>query len=239
MSMQEVSYLPQEIVENIFSRLSSRDLSICSRVSKLWLQIANQDKCWKQFVSSNISNEINMKQIFIDQKKTVFISIFPKELIIALGGTNKIKEFPYICLREPRVVENGAIQLSEFNAPLTLGNFSGISKIAKMQGQTDTACYSFLAIRFIDREFDPKDQDKHLNVWVTVNSESWTLITDGRDDDWVTWFPPQSGTGQDFSRTIEYIGRLVRGEPCGIRDVGSPIERSKLTIYGESTVSLA
>ena len=144
----------------------------------------------------------------------------------------KVKDLPYVHLSGTRDTGNGAIKVSEVSAPLTLGS---VSSVAPGLEKHLSISYSFLAIRFIDREFHPLDDSKHLNVWMTQGTH-WTMITGGRDDGWVTSFLDEKGSGLDFTRTTEYIGRLVRREPCGVREPGSTIEHSKLTIYGDSTV---
>jgi hypothetical protein len=230
--------LPQEILTQIFRHLSARDLAISSAVSHCWQNAADQDCLWKFHLHSP-KVQVDFRQMYITQKKTEFFKNFPQELIQALGS-DQTKMLPFQNMQGIRVLENGCLTLDEFSAPITIGRLSAIPLHMKSKEwkESDVTKYAFFAIRFINREFDPYDDSKHLNIWLT-NGKMWTLITGGREDGWPTWFCGKDGTGMDFSRTIEYIGRLVRKEPCGIRDVCSPTEHSKITHEGKSTVELA
>lgn len=245
------AYLPNEILESIFKSLAPKELGACSSVCKAWKSVADQEKFWAIFVTDKKGIQgLGSKQNFINQNKTRFFSVFSKELISALGGIEKIKELPLLNFNEPRVLSNGVIQISELSAPLTVGRLSCIpmSKKNKSIEPSDISRYTFLAIRFINREFDSKCQDKDVNIWITKEKSeserfwtesSWSLISGGNIGGWPTRFPTSDDTGDDFSRTIEYISRLVQNEPCGIRDICSPIEHSRITLLGTSTVSLA
>ena len=65
------------------------------------------------------------------------------------------------------------------------------------------------------------------------------MIKGGREDGWPTLFPKANSTDLDYARTIEYIGRLVLGKPCGVRDLGSLEEKDLFTRYLDSTIALA
>lgn len=200
----------------------SKEPCVCTSVCKVWKHTTDQD----------------------------IFSVFSKELIQALGGNKKLREFPYRNFNEPRVLENEIIQISELNAPITIGHLSGILINKKKQSleTSEINRYTFLAIRFINREFNPNCQDKDVNIWVIKEKSesdpfyaepSWRFLSGGKIGGWPTKFPTEDGRSEDFSKTIEYIGRLVKGEHCGIRDVCSPIEHSKTTRLGTSTVILA
>ena len=233
------SSFPSELFESVFKLLPSKELCICASVCKVWQSIADQEKLWARFIpeTQHISG-LKSKQIFIDRNKSQFFSIFPKDLIGALGGSEKVKELPYLSVNEPRVLANGMIQLSELNSSLTVGRISTIpmSKENKPFDSSDVSRYTFLAIRFINRAFDPRNTEKDVNIWITKKGREWIFVSGRRS--WPTTFPAKDG-GYDFSKTIEYISRLVKGEPCGIRDFCSPIEHSRLTLLGTSTIVLA
>lgn len=236
---------PNEILELIFESSFPKELGVCALVCKVWKNLVDQEKFWAVLVmNKNQIQNLSSKQIFINQNQSRFFSVFSKELISALGGMEKMKELPFLSFNEHRVLENGVIKISEINSPLTLGSMYCIpkSKRNKKIKLADIGRYTFLAIRFINREFDPRCQEKDVNIWITrekSESKCWSLISGGNIGGWPTRFPSSEGHGDDFSRTVEYISRLVRGEPCGVRDICSPIEHSRVTRFGTSTVSLA
>lgn len=246
----DFSNLPTEIIESVFELLPSKELSVCASVCKVWQIVADQEKLWKKFITEKERMpDLKSKQIFINKNKSKFFSVFSKDLILALGGDEKVRDLPYLSFNEPRLLANDIIQLSELNAPITAGRISTIPRKKKDTplDLSDVSRYTFLAIRFINREFDSRCTEKDVNIWITKENSkqerfwtesSWTLISGGNIGGWPTRFPTSDGRGDDFSRTIEYIGRLVRNEPCGIRDICSPIEHSKVTLLGTSTVSL-
>lgn len=233
MLVNNFSCLPKEILESIFKMLSPKELSICASICKAWQSIADQEKLWKEFITEK-ENLLGLKskQIFINNNKSKFFSVFSDDLILALGGDEKVRELPYISFNEPRAFKNGIIQLSELNTPLTVGRIS-----IKSLDSSVVIRYAFLAIRFINREFDEKCTEKDINIWIT-EGKSWRFMS-GNIGGWPTLFLKSDRRSNDFQKTIDYIGRLVRGEPCGVRNLGSLIEHSKLTPMGTSTVSLA
>lgn len=239
--------VPFEILNEIFVYLSKDDLLTCSLVSQLWKIVAEQDSFWKRCLGKKDQSwqeKTGVKKFYIDQEKSKFIASFPKALLQAFGGLEKTKELPYIHLQGVRSLDHGSIKLNEMRAPMTLGRVSATSGKVAAVAQGGIAMYSFFAVRFIDREFDPDDETKQLNVWLTKGSlctdtGRWIMLAGSREDAWPTWFCRENGTGLDFSRTIEYVGRLLRGEPCGIRDACSAVEHSKITRNGKNTVSLA
>lgn len=218
--------LPPDALELIFKRLAPKDLGVCASINTAWKNVANQEKFWACLITEKQRTAgapgLGSKQIFINQNKSKFFSIFSKELIDAFGGMEKAKSLPYLSFNEPRVLANGIIDVSELNSPLTVGRFSSIpmQKKNKPIESSDISRYTFLAIRFINREFDPYCTEKDVNIWITKEG-SWMLLSGGQIGGWPTRFPSAKGSGEDFSRTIEYIGRLVKGEPCGIRDSGN------------------
>ncbi len=257
--------LPYEMLDAIFTLFHSTELGICACVCKAWQQVADQKTFWAKFLTEtqkSVDLELTRKQVFINLSKARFFRVFPEELIDALGGMEKVKNLPYLSFNEPRVSSSGLIQLSELNSPLTVGRVLTYYPMNKKDQPIDPSDisisrYTFLAIRFINREFDPRCEDKDVNVWITKekleligisknskhrvifgDNPTWRLISGGEVGGWPTRFPYADGMGNDFSKTIEYIGRLVKGEPCGVRDICSPIERSKLTPLGTSTVIL-
>lgn len=226
-------HLPNEILESIFKLLPPEGLAVCGCVCTVWKNVADQEKLWSAFITEKQRTEgLKSKQIIIDQNKSRFFSVFSQELISALGGIEKVKDLPFLNFNKPRILANGIIRLSELKSPLTVGRISGETKNIPLDR------YSFLAIRFINREFDPKCTEKDVNIWITKQGY-WTLLSGGDVSGWPTRFPLEKGCGDDFSKTVEYISRLVKGEPCGVRDIGSSIEHSKITSLGTSTISLA
>lgn len=227
--------LSSDILKDTFKFLSPETVAACSRVCKTWQAAANQDTLWGKLGFKN-------KQVFLTQKKSecynMMFYVFPKALLDSLGGEEKVKELPYLRIYEPRVLGNGVVGLSEIKAPLTIGHVNVYYGL-----NAKTAWFSFIAIRFINREFDPNCTERDLNIWAVhsdpCKSSQWSLISGGKIGGCPTRFPSKTGRGDDFRRTIEYIGRLVRGEPCrGTEDVYLPIEQAQLT-KGTSTVFLA
>lgn len=191
---------------------------------------------------------LSSKQIFIYLKKIRFLSSLPRELSFALNG---LFELPCVNFNQPRPFSSDMIKVSELHAPITVGRILTIDK----NNPFNIERYTFLAIRFINREFDPYCKKKDVNVWfLSPKDGSWRFVSGGFIGGWPTRFPTKNGLGDDFVKTIDYISRLVEGyishldengveeevnNPCGVRDLGSSIEHSKVTQLGTSTVVLA
>jgi hypothetical protein len=229
--------LPVELVGRIFSKLEQKDLIACSTVSKLWQRVSDQDEFWQRFVSKNFWNgKTWIKQLFAKDKKEAFIiASFPRTLIEALGGLEKVVNLPYKNLGTRHVIAD-SIRLCDVSEPLTIGHVRFFLKNLT-QLKASRCGYAFLAIRYINRKFDPLT--KHLDVWLANKSTLLTIIVDGSEGGGVTYGPGTSYFPSDFTdvNPIGYIGRLVRGEPCGVPN-SSGKEHSKATLSGESIVSL-
>lgn len=245
MSIQETSCLNNLCTDNlysIFAKLPLSDLITCSAVSQVWRTIADLDSLWKTHLTEKKWHEqVQIKQLFIEQKRMEFISSFPKGLIEAIGGIEEAKKLPYLNLKRMIAIRNGSIQLSDVSAPLTLGRFFAVPALCLKKPETwdsKKRRYSFIAIRYINRQLNLDEESKCLNVCTILEGKLLAVInTRGEEEGFPTWFR-EAGI-PDISRISEYIGRLVRGEACGVHSYYSNDENSKLTDDGKSTISLA
>lgn len=265
--IERIHTLPDELMVAIFTYLmpeneSDTDLRHISIVCKKWHRISNDDCLWKKhfwlaFLSTTrsigeyekkndkisllmykrysalievlsennyLKHKSSLKNFYEMDKRIWVIWAFPDPLKEALGGEEILKKLPFLILKN-RALENFTITTQDIKAPLMIGQIVN----------NDTT-HPFFAMRFITREFGEEDKRLNLNIWFAYEnkvSSSWNLLVGDREDAPATNFL----NGLD-ARALDYIKRLCKSEPCGIRDLMSFVEYRKTT-NGKSTVFLA